>query len=306
MTDPISRMILEKLEVNCRTSLQDLAKSTGISANDVKRRIEDLVKSGIIQNFVVIPSPLMTNENRVITILEFSNEPEERKLLRTLRFNPSVYRVSRLIDGRYIVYGIYFERKELVTLTSFLRTLDGINEVELYSRFKHYWGGKIELTNTHRGILRCLISDPRMSISDIAKETGFLTSDIKRSIDHMRESETALFTIRKNEDMNEGRAEVLLKLQWNVSQTSHENILSWLQDNFGSLRLDEYVSAAEPTLFFHFLVNHVQDAQIILKKVGESGLVVFVEPFMILSSTDFSDPRVRRMEEMLTETGFSK
>ena len=297
--------ILERLKINCRLSLQDLSKITGISANAVKKRIDSLKASGAIDSFTLLLSPLMTDENSVIAILKFETDQREKTLLKILSSNPSVSKVSRLLDGRYIVFGVYFDSEELSSLTMHLRKLPGIRNVEMYSRFLHYWGGKIDLTNSHREILRCLIEDPRMPISDIAKETGLPSNAIKEIIDQMRESEAVLFTINMSDDVNEGSMEVLAKVQWNVGKTSNEHVLGWLQDKFASSHLGEYVSASEPTLFFNFSVKHVHEVDIVSQKTKESGLVTTMEPLILFPGTKFPDPRVRRVGQLLEETGFS-
>jgi DNA-binding Lrp family transcriptional regulator len=305
MIDPIDQIIIERLRNNCRTSLQELARVSGVSANAVIKRIEDLVESGTIEQFLVLLSPQMSNEDTAIAILEFSNEQNERNLLETLNRNPSIYRVYRLLDGRYIVYGIYFGQEELNSLIVHLNTLPGIRNVEMHFKFLHYWGGMIELTSEHRKVLRCLIDNPRISVSSIARVTGLESNKIKELIEHMRASEAVLFTITTSDDLDEKSTEVLAKVQWNVSQTSKEELMNWLQREFGSLRLGECVSAIEPTLFFHFSVNHVREIEIVINKIKEFGLVITIEPLIMFPGIKFSDPRQRRTKTMLQETGFS-
>ena len=305
MIDPVDKIIIERLSNNCRTSLQELARVSGVSANAVIKRIENLVDSGTIDQFLVLLSPQMSNEDTAIAILEFSNEQNEKNLLGYLSRNPSMYRVYRLLDGRYIVYGIYFDQEELNSLIVHLNTLPGIRNVEMHFKFLHYWGGMIELTSAHRKVLRCLIDNPRISVSNIARVTGLESNKIKELIEHMRASEAVLFTITTSDDLDEKSTEVLAKVQWNVSQTSKEELMNWLQREFGSLRLGECVSAIEPTLFFHFSVNHVREIEIVVNKIKEFGLAVTIEPLIMFPGIKFSDPRQRRTKTMLQETGFS-
>ena len=303
--DNVDRMLLERLEINCRTSLQELSRISGISANEAQKRIDSLVASGTIESFKVVLSPLMTNEDTVIAILEFETDPPEKKLLKKLSSNLSVHKVSRLLDGRYIVFGVYFEQEELSSLTTHLRKLPGIRNVEMHFRFLHYWGGKIDLSSSHREVLRCLLTNPRIPVSDIARETGLESNDVKNLIEHMSASETVLFTIDTSEDMDEKSTEVLAKVQWNVGKTSKEQVLTWLQEQFGSLRLGECVSATDPTLFFHFSVKHVQEVELVAKKTQEFGLVTTMEPMILFPGISFPDPRQRRAKALLQETGFS-
>lgn len=305
MIDSIDQIIINRLKMNCRISLQDLARLTGVSANAVKKRIDDLVKSEVIEQFVVVLSPQMSDEDTVIAILEFTSEQNEGKLLKTLSNSQSVFRVSRLLDGRYIVFGIYFGQDELNSLAEYLSTLPDIRNVEMHFKFLHYWGGKIELTNDHREVLRYLVDDPRMSVSNIAGKTGLESNRIKEVIEHLRLSEAALFTINTSDDLDDKCTQVLAKVQWNVSRTNKEEVLNWLQEEFGSLRLGECVSAIEPTLFFHFSVKHVHEIEIVVNKTNEFGLVTTIEPMIMFPSVTFSDPRQRRAKALLEETGFS-
>lgn len=305
MITSIDQLILNQLQVDCRTSLQDLSVLSGLSANEVKKRIENLQSSGIIREFLVILSPLMTEENSVIAILDFDIDPDEKHLIKKLGSNPSVHRVSRVHDGRYLVLGAYFNQEELKSLTLHLREHHGVRNVELYSRFLHYWGGKIELTNISREILKCLVRNPRMHISEIAKETGFHSSAIKESIDLMKNSEAVLFTLGIGDALNAGSIEVFAKVQWNVGTTNKEQLLDWLQSKFALLHLDDFVSATEPTLFFKFYVKNEREVDMIVQKIVESGLTVTVEPLILSPGTTFSDPRVRRVHQVLEETGFS-
>jgi DNA-binding Lrp family transcriptional regulator len=302
--DFVDRIIIERLELNCRTSLQELARLTNISANEVKKRIDRLEKSGIIENFIVILSPIITNEESVIAILEFETKQNEQKLVNILSSNQSVSMVSRLLDERYIVHGIYFNPEELSTLTEYLRELPDVRNIEIYSRFLNYWGGKIDFTSSHIEILRCLLKDPRMPISEIARESGLSSSDIKTIINQMRDSEAVLFTIDTSDDVYEGNIEVLTKIQWNVGKTSREDILGWLQEEFAQSYIGESVSASEPMLFFSLLVRHVQEVVIVTQKVKESGLVSSIEPLILFPGTKFPDPRSRKLNELLLETGF--
>ncbi|MFX1606935.1 MAG: winged helix-turn-helix transcriptional regulator [Promethearchaeota archaeon] len=302
--EAVNRIIIERLELNCRTSIQELARLTNISAYEVKKRIDSLEKSGIIENYIVILSPMITNEESVIAILEFETKQNEQELVKILSNNKSVSMVSRLLDERYVVHGIYFNPEELSNLALHLRGLPDIRNIEIYSRFLNYWGGKIDFTSSHIEILRCLLKDPRMSISEIAKESGLSSSDIKTIINQMRESEAVLFTIDTSDDMYEGNIEVLAKVQWNVGKTSREDVLGWLQKEFAQSYIGESVSASEPTLFFSLLVKHVQEVEIVTQKIKDSGLVSSIEPLILFPGTKFPDPRMRKLNELLLETGF--
>jgi DNA-binding Lrp family transcriptional regulator len=303
--DSIDQKLLDLLAINCRTSLQNLSEKTGVSANEVRKRIESLVELDIIHNFTTVFSPSMTDEDLSIAILEFNRVPKEKDVLKALSKNLSIWKVHRALDDKYVGFGLVYDDDELIRLGTTYRSLDGVGRVDIYSRFMHYWGGKIELTGVHKQVLRCLVADARMSVADIARKTGLETSRILESINHLRESETVLFSINATDYLKESKIEVLGKIHWNVGNTKQEQVSQWLQTTFSDIYLREYVSVIEPTLFFNFIVNHVQEVELVKRKVNESGFISIFDPLILFPATVLSDPRGRKTEEVLTETGFS-
>jgi DNA-binding Lrp family transcriptional regulator len=303
--DSIDQKIIDSLAINCRISLQELSKRTGVSSNEVKKRIDVLQNTDVIHNFTMLLSPLKTNEELSISLLDFDVVPEEKDILKVLASNPSVWKFHRALEDKYVIFSFYFDQDELSKLALMLRSLPGIGYVEMYSRFSRYWGGKLELTDVHMQILRCLISDTRMSVAEIAAMTGLETNTVIDSINLMRESETVLFTINASDYLKESKIEVLAKVQWNVGKTNQERVTKWLQDSFSNIYLREYVSVAEPTLFFNFIVNHVQEVELVLRKTNESELISKITSLILFPGTVIADPRVRKLDEVLTETGFS-
>ena len=289
--DTVDRIILERLKMNCRIGLQELATKTKVSANEVKKRIDLLLNTGVIRNFTTLLCPQMTNEEQVIAILDFETTLDEKSIIKILSNSSSVWKVNRSLEDKYVVVGIYYDRKELADLTLLLRSLEGIHEVEMHSRFLQYWGGKVDLTENHKQILRCLIEDTRMSVAEIAKQTGLPSNTVNETINEMRESEAVHFTTNTSDDKMESKTEVLAKIQWNVGKTSHEHVLKWLHDEFPSAYLREFVSVTEPTLFFKFTVNHVQEVEFVTEKAHESGLISMIESHILFPGKIFSDPR---------------
>ena len=207
--DSVDRKIVDFLAINCRISLQELSKRTGVSAYEVKKRIDVLLNTDLIHNFTTLLSPLITNEELSIAILEFNIVPKEKEILKVLASNPSVWKFYRALEDKYVIFSFYFEQDELSKLAWMLRSLPGIGYVEMFSRFSRYWGGKLELTDVHKQILRCLIKDARMSVANIAKMTGLETNTVIDSINLMRESETVLLTINASDYMKESKIERL-------------------------------------------------------------------------------------------------
>ncbi|MFX1484171.1 MAG: AsnC family transcriptional regulator [Promethearchaeota archaeon] len=302
--DSIEQKIVDLLAINCRISPQDLSKRIGISANDAKRRYDTLIETDVIHEFKTLLSPLITNEELFIAVLDFNVVPSEKDINKALSSNPSVWKVHRALEDNFVVFGFYFSQEELSKLAFTLRSLPGVGYVELHSNFSRHWGGKIALNDNDKMILRCLMENTRMSVADIAKKTGLASTMIYDSIEMMRKSETVLFTINAADYMKQSKIEVLTKIQWNVRDTSQEKVSEWLKESFSSVYLREFVSVTEPTIFFNFIVNHVQDVELVRSKAINSGLISRIAPLILFPGTVFPDPRVKKLDEFLTETGF--
>ena len=84
--DEVSKKLLQLLRENSRASLTELAKKLGISNTAVKKRIEKLVKKGVIQGFTVKINPMLAGKKKLLAIAHIPSMsyPEFVKLVSSI------------------------------------------------------------------------------------------------------------------------------------------------------------------------------------------------------------------------------
>ena len=97
MIDEIDLKIIFALMENSRLSFSELAKSLGISRPTIKKRVEELVKNGVIEKFTVkISEKVLKRSYSAFAIVE-TDKPEEIVKLKC------VNEVYKLCGNKYLV-----------------------------------------------------------------------------------------------------------------------------------------------------------------------------------------------------------
>ena len=97
MLDDIDLKIIYALMENSRLSFSELAKSLGISRPTIKKRVEELVKSGVIEKFTVKVSERILKRTYTAFAIVETDKPEEFMNLKC------VNEVYKLCGNKYLV-----------------------------------------------------------------------------------------------------------------------------------------------------------------------------------------------------------
>jgi DNA-binding Lrp family transcriptional regulator len=302
--DAIELDIVKALIQDCRLSYQELSKRVGITRSAVKKRIDRLVETNVIHEYVVRLSSEMTKMEYAFAILEFESPPDENEVLKALSRSQSITQVSKTFDKRFVVFAVYFSIDELSDLTTLIWSLEGLKDVKLYPKFMVDRGGTMELTGVHKKILRALMKNARMSIADIAKETGLTSRRVTKALGQMRDSGAVRFTIRLTENVGEKGTEVVTTVGWDAKQISLDKVMQWLQDEFHENYIAGDPLATEPIILVEFTVDHVRDVDTLSARLRKAEFITSVDSMLLFPSHRLSDPRARKLDEYLTEAGF--
>ena len=296
--------IVKLLIRDCRISYQELSKKVGITRSAVKKRVDKLVNTNVVHKYIVRLSSAMTNMEYILATLDFKSPPNETNLQHILSRNPSITQLSKSFNGRFCAFGVYFSDEELSEMTSLLWSLREIKEVKLYPKFMHNRGGTMKLTGVHMKILRCLLEDARMNISDISERTGLTARRVTKSLDQMRQSEAVIFTIRLTENIADTGAEVVTKVNWDTNSSTREIVMQWLEDEFRENYIAADPLATEPAIWISFTVNHIRDVEELTKRLLNSEFIIEVDSMILYPAVRFLDPRTRKLDQILTEAGY--
>ncbi|MFW9932161.1 MAG: Lrp/AsnC family transcriptional regulator, partial [Candidatus Thorarchaeota archaeon] len=92
--DKTDRIILSELRMNCRISYETLARSLNITANSVKRRINNLIETGAIDSFQIRLSHAMADVEPVLALAEVLDTKRSDEIITRIGEHPHVTRVG--------------------------------------------------------------------------------------------------------------------------------------------------------------------------------------------------------------------
>ncbi|MGY5853679.1 MAG: winged helix-turn-helix domain-containing protein, partial [Candidatus Thorarchaeota archaeon] len=239
----------------------------GVSANAIKRRIVNLVDSGIIEKFIVTISHAMADTELLIAYVVTSGSIPDDEFIDLVGGNKMVVRAGFDSSRACVLIVEYKGSTGLAEIGSFLRGIESVESVELHP-IPTEQGDKIDLSTIHLRVLRFLVEDPRMSIVELSKKSGLSTKRIRRVIQDMMDSDAIQFKIITN--LNEGEStHFSIRSTWDERKINAEDIIEFLKERFPSELWRVYTSASEPVIFASFIVEHIRVSELVLRALRE-------------------------------------
>ena len=302
--DSIDKGILLALDENCRLSYQALARRLGLTANAIRKRMNRLVETGVIEEFSVLLKPAVINSDYLIALLYTDGSEDEEEFMELMGANLNVVQVGQVVTsvGRlYFLHCEYIGTEGLQNLTTFLRTSDSVTNTELHTILTHR-GEKFDIKKLHLRVLKFLLKDARMQIRAISAETGLTARRVNRAIQEMLDSNAFWFAVRWNLSFGDN-TEFYLKISYHEQKSKKDEIDKWLREIFPDDYWFSFVSAMEPVLFAKFVTEHFRDAERISLTTKNAPFSQSVD--VLLSYPVKKYPRLGqiKIKEMIREAG---
>ncbi|UCH05091.1 MAG: winged helix-turn-helix transcriptional regulator [Candidatus Thorarchaeota archaeon] len=302
--DIIDKRLLLELDVNCRVSFEELSRKLNITSNAVKKRFDKLAESGVIDEFTVAFKPAMTGAEYLIAEVRTDGSEDEEELINLIGENDMTVQAGLLAGGEgrsYMVHAEYIGTDGLLELGRFLRGLEGVQSVDLHTMVTDP-GRKTNLTNLHLRVLRHLIDDPRMTVSEIANRSGLTARRVRKLLTELIESRSFWFSVRWN--LSAGPStEFYVRLEYDQSERTPGDIDQWLRSEYEMEYWYSYVSAMEPVLFAKFVTDHFRDAEKITRNMTAADFTKSTRVLICYPVRKFARLGQTKLQEMLAEAG---
>jgi DNA-binding Lrp family transcriptional regulator len=297
--DLIDKGILSDLLENCRITYEELSRKHGISANAVKKRVQKLEESGVIHCYSIRLSLAMLDAQFLFGLLQTDGSQDEEAFVNKIGENPSIVAAAAYSDGHYALLAEYVSTVELMELGSHLRTLDGVEDIELHTLVSKR-GTKTDLSTNHLRVLYYLRKNPRISIVDLARESGMTARRVRRLITELVEGESVIFTA--NLELGEaGSIPFLARVAWNERIADYEAVIEWLMSKYPDSLWEWYVSVSEPVIFCLFTAEDLNEMNAKAREIRQQDFVERVKVIVSSYHDGFGGPRSRRLDEMIQE-----
>jgi len=197
--DALDLRILNLLGINSRLSYRNIAKSIGLTTKSAKERVDRMISSGVINRFIVLVDPSILGYNSIVSFAlkkDLTNKEIIKKInqIGNIQFQFSVL-------GGAIGFSLLIKDKgrknKIDELVQFLRpsllgliVQDKISERKLKT--------KLNLKSLDYQIIKQLVLNPRIEITEIAKNLSVSSKTISRRLDKIQESHLLEFTLLPN------------------------------------------------------------------------------------------------------------
>ena len=279
--DKIDLHILSLLYANCRTPYRTIASTVGISANAVKTRVKKMTAKGIIQKFMVEVNPAIFGYEKQCFLVVWNSDKiitkEKDYVFNQLNLLGDIFGYAKHLGGDTIF--LLLVRPEAEEKIEFVTNL--LKPATIEYRFATINPPSMNVSISDLKIIKCLLSNARMEIADVANEASVSSRTATRRIEKMRQNQMIDFRIiRDMSSMNlTGYIEFLLMVVVNKSAYREivEKMYREMQEYLMNIPLNISGSEAFVALFFCLNIPTVDS---IVTRVKSYGGVKEVELFI--------------------------
>ncbi len=299
--DAIDRTIILALYENCRISYEALAQKVKLTPNAVKNRVHNLIAKGVLTHFLIVfnPSEIDAESFQAIVLTDGSEDPS--KFVSTLGLSPMIGHANTLATvqgGAYLVWGEFIGTEMLHEVSTFLRNLDKVHDVDLYVVLAPKREPKGEFSKLHLRVLKGLQSNPLMQTSEIAQLTGISAKTVRRALKEIAAEGKVSF--RGRADLAAGSlVNIHIRIEWDEKTISLEKLVKWLNTKYPVAFWFPFPSATEPMMIAEFVVEDLQEAERISSELSATDFVKSSTTMVAFSSGKFSYLSEIKLSEIL-------
>jgi DNA-binding Lrp family transcriptional regulator len=133
--DDVDRKIISQLELDGRTTLEQLAKITGLTSMGVKKRFDKLLEKGILKVSALVSSKKL-NLHAAVVLIEIESSEAMQRLLERFKDCPRVVHILTALGGFNLIAIVVAEDSDTLESISVekcsLRSSKGIRRSEFY------------------------------------------------------------------------------------------------------------------------------------------------------------------------------
>jgi DNA-binding Lrp family transcriptional regulator len=227
--DEVDLTILNLLARDGRSSYSKIANTIGLTTKSVKTRVDKMVREKVISRFIVFVDPSILGYKITCTFAIRKNKLNQDVLDKINLVGDIKYRFSVIggVEGLSIGVRQSSEDKLHLLLESLKSSIMGVM-VQIHSYPKIYY----KLIETDYLIIKHLLQNPRIEISEIAQIISTSVKTVHRRLQKMQRCQLLQFTILPNPQAIKGQIVFYLEIKIEVScyKAVFESVLNKLRN----------------------------------------------------------------------------
>ena len=281
--DNTDLQIVRLLARDSRTSYKNIASVVGLTQSATRKRINKMVSNGVIKKFVVITNPAILGYEKLCLLMvkNIEKTTKAKDLLKRVSLLGDVISYTMQLEGSYIfvLYVRNIGQDKIAVLSDLLKP------AILEAVFAAFRPPTMRIYSSDFKIMKWLLSDARMPVEDIAKETSLSTKTVRRRLEKMKENLVLHFSILPNLSSMKLTGYIQFVALIHVKATSHQSIAERIYRE-----LEEYLLYIpnwyqREVNFALFLCGNISTVNLIIRKLESYDGVKKVEFFIMSDVT---------------------
>jgi len=299
--DELDGKILRSLSRNCRVSYNSLGSEIDMTAKSVKARVKKMQSSGVIDSFIVKVNPMVLGYSKVcILVLRINNKATDEKHIRR-----SISLLGDILNTGHVLGNIstfkFAVKKEAEEKLELL--VDVINQDHLIqNQTVAFQNVREQPTYVDFKIMRCLLDNPKMEISDIAEKISMSSKTVARRLEKMIGNDVLDFTIQINFTAIGGY--IVSVVSANLEKGAHTKVLERsyadLEDSFF---VYSPMLSQQDVIYWLFFSKDVFALDSVIKRIESYGGVKKVDVLIPINIEYHKDVLIKEIERKLVDKG---
>ena len=297
--DGTDLQIIKILARDSRTTYKSIAADVGITQGAAKERINKMLSNGVIQRFVVLINPIIFGYEKlcVLIVKNIDKTTKEQDIFKKLSLLGDLVAYSEELEGSYI-FRLYVKDITQYKIETVSDLLKPATVEAFFADFSPPPTMKIHSSDLE--IMKCLLSDARKSVDNIAKETSLSPKTVARRLDKMRRNYVSQFTISRNLTSMRLTGYMEFDVLIHVELPRHQSVLEKIYRE-----LDEYLIFIpawyqREVIVAVFFCANISTTKLILRRLETYNGVNKVESFIRTSITINQNWLKREIDKRLT------
>ncbi len=298
--DELDLKIIILLSMNSRISYRNISSSVGLTPNAAKSRVNKLISNGIIKDFIVRVNPAVFGYEKEysLTIRNFGKINKEDNVINKLNLLGEVLVYAKQLGGLSIcVLAIKGGSEDKIGLMGDVLKPAVIEKTILVN----YKPVSIKIQSSDLKVIKCLFSNPRMQIKEIAKKTSLSVRTMTRWFEKMKEDHILEFTIVRDMSSIHLVGYIEFALIINVAKSLYQNVVNAIYQDMEEYLLFMPNVYNNDVIFAVFFCASVNTVDRILTRLQLYNGVQRIEIFITTRLTFFQEWLKREVNKRLTQ-----
>src|SRR5919109_1616564 len=300
----MERLILDKIDLNilstlardCRTSYNSIGSQIGLTSKSVKARVKNMIRSGVIEKFVVRVNPAAFGYRTALVLVRANNGIAKDDVIRRVKqFGDLAYHVHHM--GRTSVAAIIIKKPLDDSIIQSLNDL--LKPAAVISIAVSERTISTNPSETDLRVIKCLLlSGARTEISDIAKEVGISEKTTTRRLDRMKEGRLLDFSIQCDPAAMIGYIQFVIPIT--VAKSHYRSVFERMYSEFqANILYSPSVIEPEDRLAFVLFGENVIVVDYVLARVNSFAGVKSADAYILTKWQYYDDWIMKEINKRL-------